>query len=248
MFIERNGDIPLFKQLKNILTRQIQDGEYTPGDLLPSETELIDQYSLSRTTVRRAIQSLVQESFAYTVHGKGTFVAETGLTQYLNNLTSFSQGVQERNMVPSRRILSLDRVQPDKHLATQLRIPPSETVIYLVRLLFADGEPVSLGKTYISLSSIAPYQDSITRVRLEECGLYTLLEEMGIQLSGGEQVVSAAAATSEQANLLDVEPDSPLLFSERISFKQGRIPVEFTEMWSRADKTRWRIALGPYPS
>lgn len=248
MVIDRNGDAPLFKQLKNILIHQIQDGEYSQGDLLPSETELIDQYSLSRTTIRRAIQALVQENYAYTVHGKGTFVTEAGLTQYLNNLTSFSQGVTERNMLPTRRILSLERTRPDKHLATRLHISPSETVIHISRLLLADGEPVSLGKTYISLSSIAPHQDMFTEKLLERCGLYAALENLGIHLTGGEQVVSAVAADKEQADLLAVEPGSPLLFSERISFTGDRIPIEYTEMWSRADKTRWRIALGPYTS
>jgi len=248
MVLDRNKDISLFGQLKNILIKQIDEAEYQPGDMLPSETELITKYSISRTTARKAAQALVQEGFAYTVHGKGTFVIETGLTQYLNNLTSFSHDVKQRGMTPGRKILSLERCIPDKKIAAKLRIPPSDEVFRIERLLLADKQPVSIGRSYIPLPSVAPNQGKFSLDVLNDVGLYALLESIGITLSFGEQVVSAVSANSEQALLLNVENNSPLLYSERLSFTDPSIPIEFSEMGGGADKTRWRIVLGPYDS
>ncbi len=243
--VSREGNTPLFFQLSDALTAQIQAGAYAPGDLLPSENDLIAQYSVSRTTVRRAIQELVNDGLAYTIHGKGTFVAERQLTQHLNRLTSFSHDVAQRGMQPSRRILQVDIQFPDQHLAAQLRISPSTTVIYLARLLLADGEPVSIGHTYLPTTVIAPHQGAFTKAALEQEGLYALLRRLGLELLGGEQIVSASAASAEEAQLLEVPPGSPLLSSERLAWAQRETPVEFTLMKSRSDKARWRIALAP---
>ena len=248
MIIERNGDVSLFKQLKNSLVKQIEEGNYVAGDMLPSEVELIQSYSVSRTTVRRAIQALVHDGIAYTVHGKGTFVAEPGMTQYLNNLTSFSHGVTERGMTPGQKILAFDPIRPTKYLASKLRISPSSILLFVDRLLLADGEPLSRGKTYLSLASIAPYQNEFTLEAFEDKGMYSLLESIGIRLRSGEQVVSAVVADQEMAELLNVPAGAPLLYSERLSKSDGNVPIEYTEMWLRGDKTRWRIALGPYIS
>jgi GntR family transcriptional regulator len=243
--ISREGKVALFFQLSDALTAQIQAGTYAPGDLLPSENDLIAEYSVSRTTVRRAIQELVSQGLVYTVHGKGTFVAERQLTQHLNRLTSFSHDVAQRGMTPSRRILRLETIQPDQHLAAKLRISPSTTVIYLARLLLADNQPVSVGYTYIPTTIIAPHHGALTEAALGEDGLYPLLKRLGLDLTGGEQIVSASAATAEEARLLEVAPGSPLLSSERLAWTHGTIPVEFTLMKSRSDKARWRIALAP---
>jgi GntR family transcriptional regulator len=243
--LSREGKVALFFQISDTLTEQIKSGTYAPGDLLPSENDLIAEYSVSRTTVRRAIQELVNHGLAYTIHGKGTFVAERQLTQHLNRLTSFSHDVAQRGMTPSRRILQVSSLQPDQHLAAKLRISPSTTVIYLARLLLADNEPVSVGYTYIPTTVIAPHHSALTEAALAAEGLYPLLRRLGLDLVGGEQIVSASAATPEEATLLEVPPDSPLLSSERLAWTHGLVPVEFTLMKSRSDKARWRIALAP---
>jgi GntR family transcriptional regulator len=243
--IARERKVALFYRLSDGLSAQIQAGTYAPGDLLPSENDLIAEYSVSRTTVRRAIQELVNNGLAYTIHGKGTFVAERQLTQHLNRLTSFSHDVAQRGMTPSRRILRVETRLPDQHLAARLRISPSTSVIYLSRLLLANGEPVSIGDTYIPATVVAPNQAALTEAALMAEGLYPLLKRLGLDLVGGEQIVSASTATEEEARLLEVAPGSPLLSSERLAWTHRLVPVEFTVMKSRSDKARWRVALAP---
>jgi len=245
MRVQRNGASPLFYQLYQRLKQEIEEGNYNPGDLLPSESSLIDQYSVSRTTVRKAVQKLAHEGFVYTVHGKGTYVSDAIITQDLPGLTSFSHDVDRKGMKPGRQVLQLETLVSSKDIASRLQISPSEQVLYVNRLLLADDEPVSLGFTYLPVSAIAPYQDQFTVEILEEKSLYTLMLEIGISLAGGEQLISATVADDEVAQLLNVSPGSALLSGERIALDDEKNPVEFTRILSRPEWQRWRIHLSP---
>ncbi len=244
--LEMDGDIPLFKQLRNVIINQINNSVYHPGDLIPSEVELMEKYSVSRTTVRSAIDALVRQGYVYKIHGKGTYLADPQVTQNLNNLTSFSQIFSHLGKEPKGQLLRLETGLPDKHLAAKLHISPTSEVIYLDRLLCADKMPVSYSKTCIAIDIIRPYKDQITAAAIKEHGLYKLLLQLGIKLTGGEHLVSAVSATKELAEMLEIEFADPLLFGELTSYTQSNIPVEYSSIWTRADITRWRIILGPF--
>ena len=246
MIIERNSDISLYRQLRNALIKKIKEGDYQPGDLLPSEAELIESMAVSRTTVRKAIQSLVQGGYAYTVHGKGTYVGDPHVTQQVNKLTSFSQDIDELGIVSSYRILRLETGEADISLAAKLKIPPSSNVIYIDRLLFAGDEPIALGKARISHPVVAPHADAFTADQLREGGLYDLFNKLGIPLVRGIQNVSATSASEAQAELLQVLPGAPLLYTERLTFTRDDVPLEYVETWSRADKNRLQISLAAF--
>lgn len=243
MRLNRSGTSPLFFQLYQHLKQRIEDRHYQPGDLLPSETSLIDQYSVSRTTVRKAVQKLVHEGFVYTVHGKGTFVADALITQDLPSLTSFSHDVDRKGREPGREVLQLETISSSKQIASKLQISPGEEVLHVNRLLFVDQEPVSLGYTYIPVSAIAPYQDEFSSQALENRSLYSLMIEVGISLAGGEQLISATVADDEAAEILDIPPGTALLSGERIAWDDDKNPVEFTNILSRPEWQRWRIHL-----
>src|SRR3989337_2794846 len=100
----------IYLKLKDSLANDIAQGKYQPGYILPSENDLIKTGSVSRITVRNAIKQLALEGLDYTLHGRGTFFSETKNTNYLPSLTSLSQDVLKRGMVPKTRVLNLDRV------------------------------------------------------------------------------------------------------------------------------------------
>jgi GntR family transcriptional regulator len=110
MQIDKKSPIPVYYQLKNIISKMIADGEYTEGSLIPSERELGDTLGISRMTVRQALNSLVNEGFLYREKGRGTFVARTKIEQ--KNIMSFSEIVAGRGMKPSAKLLYFEKEEP----------------------------------------------------------------------------------------------------------------------------------------
>jgi GntR family transcriptional regulator len=235
----------IYLQLKDALAQDIAQGKYQPGDILPSETALSKTWSVSRITVRNAIKLLAAEGLVYTLHGRGTFVSEQKITNYLPSLTSMSSDVAKKGMVPGSRVLHLEQIAADKTAAARLHLSPGDPVIYFVRITLADVKPIAMAYTYVSIAAVVPHQNQFTPEALENGSFYGLLEKIGVHLYGGTQSISAAGATPEQAEHLRVEIGSPLIESERVSFAHNKIPVEFTRMLARPDLIQWKVTLGP---
>ncbi len=110
--IYRNSPVPRYHQLKEILREKVSTEEWKPGDLIPSERELSETYSISRMTARQAITDLVNEGLFYREQGRGTFVADNRITQQLLQLTGFTKDIQARGQRPSTIVLSAACTQP----------------------------------------------------------------------------------------------------------------------------------------
>jgi GntR family transcriptional regulator len=236
---------PVFMELKSFLEEQIAQGVYQPGDLIPSETELMKAWSVSRITVRNAVRQLCSEGLVYTVHGRGTFVAEQKITNYLPSLTSLSADVRKKGMVPSRHVLKLEVIEADKDVATRLHISPGSQVIHFVRITLANKEPIAVAYTYISVPAVVPHQGKFTIETLENSSFYQLLGEIGVHLYGGTQTISASAAGRLEAEALKVNKGYPLIDSERVAFTRERKYVEYTRMLAKPDYIQWKVSLGP---
>lgn len=243
MHLQRTAPVSLAQQLEELLKNQIADGTFLSGTLLPSEQELIKSHAVSRTTVRTAIQRLCQEGFAYTIHGKGTFVSSERITDHLPSITSFFYDAAQRGMRPSHQVLRLETTTADNATSAILQIASGAPVIHLDRLMLANDEPVSLCYTYIPIAVVAPMQHLLHVEALERESLYDILRQAGIELDGGQQTISAVAATPEQAAHLRVAPGSALIDCERITHSHTQGRVEFTRILSRPDRTQWKVQL-----
>ena|SRR5690349_5861905 len=236
---------PVFMQLKSFLENEIAQGVYQPGDLIPSETELMKAWSVSRITVRNAVKQLNVEGLVYTVHGRGTFVAEQKITNYLPRLTSLSQDVMTKGMTPGRRVLLLETVEADKSIATRLHVSPGSQLIHFVRVTLADQNPIGVGYTYVPVQAVVPHQNKFTAETLENSSFYHLLAQIEIHLYGGVQTISAAGANTLEAEVLGVKEGYPLIDSERVAFTRERKYIEYTRMLAKPDYIQWKVALGP---
>ena len=236
---------PIYMQLKEAVAKDIAQGAFQPGDLLPSETEFMKTWSVSRITVRNAIKELSREGLVYTMHGKGTFVAEQKITNYLPSLTSLSHDVASKGLTPGSKVLTLESLEADKEVAAKLHIAPGSPVIHFIRVTMADNEPIAIGYTFISVAAIAPNQNVFTIASLESKSFYGMLNQIGVHLLGGIQSISASAADNDQAVILKVNAGSPLIDSERVAYTYDRVCVEFTKMLARPDRIQWKTTLGP---
>src|SRR6266513_39474 len=119
--IYRNSPLPRYYQLKEIMRERVQSDEWMPGDLIPSERELGEQYGISRMTARQAITELVNEGLFYREQGKGTFVSRHKITQQLIRLTGFTEDIRARGQRPGAKVLSARMVPADEATAEKLR-------------------------------------------------------------------------------------------------------------------------------
>ncbi|HLL79040.1 MAG TPA: GntR family transcriptional regulator [Ktedonobacteraceae bacterium] len=234
------GPIPLYHQLKQILRAEIERGAYQPGDQLPTESELIERYGVSRITVRQALDELEVEGLIVRRHGKGTYVAEKRVEQDLVRLTDFVEDMEMAGLAPSSRVLAFVREPASRAVAEALALLPGEEVTRVDRLRLANGRPIACDTTRLPLR----FGLLLAEDMLANETIYHILEtRYGIPVEEGTFHITAAAASPEQASLLEIEPHSALLLIERVSFTTGNVPVYVQQRYYRPDRVTYRVSL-----
>jgi GntR family transcriptional regulator len=233
--------VPKYFQLASILRQNIEEGEWAPRSPIPSERQLEVLYNISRTTIREAINSLVQQGYLYREHGRGTFVSPQKLQKGWMELTSFSEDLVKRGLVPGQIIRSLQLMQPPQRVLQRLELPAGSLVHRIERVRLADGTPIGLQTSYLSL---APGQE-ITMQEMEKAGsLYRILsEKFHIIPTEADETLEVTLATPEEAGLLQVATGAPLLLNERVLFSQERTPVEYVKILYRGDRYQYFVHL-----
>lgn len=215
---------PLYQQIKALLLQSLDQGEWKPGEAIPSEVDLAARFQVSQGTVRKAIDELAAENLLLRRQGKGTFVAthhEAKVRFRFLRLTSDTND----SMAPSSQILECRRVRSPADIAALLHMRTGEIVVNLRRLLSFEQAPTILDDIWLPGAVFKGLTvDSLAR---NKSPLYALFEsEYGVSMVRAEEKIKAVLATPEQAGLLDVALSEPLLHVERVSFTYGDRPVE----------------------
>jgi len=231
--IDRSSKLPLYHQLYEILRGHILGGEWQPGDMIPPESELIERYQVSRTTVRQVLDILAGEGLIEREQGRGTFVAHPTVEQGLVRIVNFTEDMRLRRCEPSSKVLFSGLVPAPQDIAEKLQIEPGEELARLERLRLADGEPMSVEESYL-VHRYCPHilQGDYVSNSLREA----LVRDHGIRWTHARQVIRAVLAPGNLAAMLEIRPRSALLFIERVSYSQPNIPVEFLRIYYRADR------------
>lgn len=218
---------PLYLQLQQLIRDAIATDVITRGDAIPAERDLAVEYGVSRITVRKAIEGLVEEGLLTRRRGAGTFVAGR-VEKNFSKLSSFSEDMVARGRVPSSAWISRAAgiVSPEESMA--LALSPSAPVYRFQRLRFADEVPMAL-----ELSTIAGF--CLPSVDAVDASLYTALTEAGHRPVRALQRLRAVPFGGDHARMLGVDPGSPGLLIERRAFLRDGRAVEFTRSYYRGD-------------
>lgn len=229
---------PLYDQLVDILTEKIEH-EYRPGDLMPSERELSERYSLSRTTVRLALQELERLGLVVRQHGRGTFVADrSAQTTNLMQTYSFTDQMREMGREPSTTILEFAEVEADKNLAEHMGCRIGDRIFKLKRLRSADGMPLMVERTYLPVRKFL----ALKRPMLEHKSLYAVMEKDYHEIIRvAEEEFFASIARPADARLLDIPENSPVLDLVRTTYNLGNEIIEYTLSVARADQFKYKV-------
>ena len=215
---------PLYRQIKTLITRSLQGGEWRPGEAIPSEVELASRYRVSQGTVRKAIDALADENLLVRRQGKGTFVATHAEEKTQFRFLRLTPDEGEAGGV-ERRFIDCRRLRAPADVARALALKAGDAVVHVRRLLSFHGRPV----VYDDIWLPGHLFKGLTAERLAAYRgpLYGLFEsEFGVRMIRADEKVRAAAADADSAPLLEVACGTPLLSVERLSFTYGDQPVE----------------------
>ncbi|KQN20593.1 GntR family transcriptional regulator [Sphingomonas sp. Leaf33] len=226
----RNGDsAPLYLQLQLLIRHGIESGLIRRGDAIPAERDLAQEYGVSRITVRKAIEGLVEEGLLTRRRGMGTFVAGTGrVEKSFSKLSSFSEDMIARGRVPSSSWVSRAAGTVDPEEAMALGMSPGEPVLRFNRIRYADDVPMAFEATTIAgycLPSVDAVGDS----------LYAALDAAGNRPVRALQRLRAVPFSTEHARMLNVDTGHPGLLIERRGFLRDGRAVEITRSYYRGD-------------
>lgn len=236
--------IPLYYQLENLLREKINSGAVAPGDRLPTESELIIEYGVSRITVRQALQALADDGLIERRQGRGTFVAErrtrkrkfAGVTHLTGSLDELIEMGRETPV----QLLEMNRVEADVHEAELLGLKKGEPVYRIKRLRLREGQPYSLILNYLP----AEIGARLTREELSHGVLLQILEtKFGLNLTEARQQITAELADPYVAQLLQIRVGSPLLSIERTVYDEGGRPIEYVHTLYRSDLYSYSVFL-----
>jgi GntR family transcriptional regulator len=225
--LDESSHVPLYQQLARALRHAIESRLWGPDDALPPERDLAAELSVSRITVRKAIDGLVTEGILTRRQGAGTFV-RARVEKNFSKLTSFSEDMRARGHNPRSVWLrrAAGAVTPEESLT--LRSSPGTPVFRFHRIRFADEAPMALEYATV-LAACLPRLDAV------ESSLYEALEKAGNRPVRALQRLRAVLFTQEQADLLQTQPREAGLLVERLGFLKDGTAVEFTQSYFRGD-------------
>ncbi|MEH7886368.1 GntR family transcriptional regulator [Bacillus sp. JJ1609] len=239
MQLDKNLKMPLYKQLKDALMEYIEEN-LKEGDALPIESEIEKLFGVSRITVRKTIEELVNEGVVTKTQGRGTFVQSKNIVQKAGNITSWTEEMRVKGKHTETKNMMIYEIEPSKKIAAELQLAKGEKVICLKRLRCADGEPISILINYFR----SKFTPGFMEKGLMKESLYEVLEEdYGIHLEQAHERIKARLSTDLEALELGISPDSAILHITRVSYLPDGTPFEMVEMANRSDRYEYDIDL-----
>ena len=219
--IDRTSPVPLYYQVAQELQRLIRSDTLPAGSKLTNEIAMADRLGVSRPTMRRAIQYLVDRGLLVRKRGVGTQVVRSQVSRSLE-LTSLYDDLAQAGREPRTQVLFAGSVEVDEKVTEALGLAPGTEVFQLRRLRFADDQPIALLTNYLPPDLLEA--DATT---FERTGLYDLIRAAGVHIRVADQTIGASNATAREAELLDEKRGAALLTMTRVAYDDTGRAIEY---------------------
>lgn len=232
--------LPLYGQIKDMLRKKILDGSYPPHSKLPSESELMETFDVSRITARQAINDLKKEGLVFTIQGKGSFVTKPKAVQDLARLEGFAEAMNSKGYETYSRLISAKEVLASSEVMRALQVGRDTTVIEIERARYLNRAPVSLDISYFPLDIGRRLLDE----DLETRDIFEILEnDYALPLGAADIVINAAVADEKEAGLLTIETGTPILRMERLTYTKDERPIDYEHLFYVGDAYQYRLRI-----
>lgn len=221
-----------YKQIEADLLRRIQDDQYPIGTLIPKELDLVEMYSVSRPTVRQAIQELVNKGYLEKKKRRGTLVKQKKIAQeFTHRLQSYSQEMGEKGLQPETRVLNLTEETANEEVQKHFEIEKGQKVYKLVRLRYANEEPIVFVTSYIPVD----VNSEFLKTDFETTSLYSLLKKSGYAVTRVRRKLEVAVADETIGDMLNVSEGAPIFYFHTQGITDKNRIVEYSISKYRGD-------------
>lgn len=228
--IDKHSSVPIYLQIEQILTDQIDKGILKPGESIPSEPSMCEQFGVSRMTARKAVDYLVRQGVVERIRGKGTFVCEhekqLKIALPLDKHLTSSEVADFLNSPITNQLLHLSKQPVAPEIAGILGVKAGEEVWYMKRLRLVGNTPFVFERTYMLAQ---PFSD-LTEDDLNK-SKYGYLAERGYAVGGSKKEIRAELPMQDVRELLGLRRDEPVLFARSVAFLDDKTPFEVSDIY-----------------
>lgn len=233
--VVRDTVVPLYMQIAEDIKSKIERKELAANSRIPTELELSDAYGVSRITIRKALELLVDDEILVRRQRIGTFVSDKKMSRSLNHFMGFSQSCELAGSVPGTKFLSAELVKARPSDVKALRIPEEDKVIRIRRLRYCNDVPVILEENHFPKKFAYLLAEDLNR------SLHQILQEHGIILNNGEKTIGVCYATKEEAEHLEIMEHEALIMSRDIAYDITGEPVYNGKEIVNAERYEYKI-------
>lgn len=216
------GTVPVYIKIHDEIKNEIEKGHWQVGDRLPAERDLALRFSVSRMTLRQAIQTLADEGILERKIGSGTYVASAKVQEKMTGTTSFTEIMRSQHKVPSSKTISYYVTTPSSSELERLKLKPDESIVRMERIRYADEVPICFEVAAIPTRLVKDYSKTdVTQ------SFYQTLEAHGLEIGHAEQTISATVASEKIADYLELKKGDAILRLRQITYATDGTPFEY---------------------
>ncbi|MDT7834540.1 GntR family transcriptional regulator [Aquabacterium sp. OR-4] len=233
------SSVPMHAQIREIIRRRVLDGSYAPHSQMPSESQMMAGFGVSRITIRQALGDLQKEGLIFKVPGKGSFVAKPKAFQNLSRLQGFGEAMSPAGYETFSQVLATRELPADEQVARRLQLKPGALVVQIQRLRYLNREPISVDVSWFPLA----IGRRLVTEDLPARDIFVILEnDHGLHLTHADVQIEAISADEGLARHLALPEGAPLLRIERLTFADER-PVDYEHLYYRGDAFQYRLRI-----
>ncbi|MBM3700201.1 MAG: GntR family transcriptional regulator [Actinobacteria bacterium] len=239
--IEKDSPIPYYYQIQQLIKKEILDGQWKPGEFMPSERELSESFNVSRVTIRQALDNLLLEGIIKKVKAKGTIVSKPKIEEQLfNKLIGTFQDLTEKGYRIKNKILGFSLEDPEEKEVLNLNLSSKDKVYRFERLRFIEDEPYHYSFSSIPQKLCPGFNAEFL---IKESMINMLDKHYGLRIYRLKRILEATIATPYDSKLFNTKVGSPVLLFYNTAFLKDNTPVEYTLNKIRGDMSRFEIDI-----
>ena len=235
---------PVYYQVQMALKKKIEEGQWLPGEKIPTEKNLAELYSFSTGTIKKAIINLVNDGYLYRVAGKGSFVKGTVLRR--NNLRYYRmlrhfQDNEEANL--TIKLLNLKKIEPGQEHIRCLNLRQNQKIYKMSRLFYCNNQPLIHSISYLPCNMFNQLE-KIPFAAFENAPIYTVLEDhYGVTTVHNKELFSSTTSDSNNAEVLNIEIGASLLLIEMLSYTYREKIYEYRKSYCITEKQKILVEI-----
>ena len=229
-----------YQEIEEILCKQITDGGYQVGDLIPKEIELAAKYQVSRPTISHAVQDLVNQGYLERRKHVGTIVRQTKIAQeFTHVIQSYDREMKQKGLTAQTQVLYFKKVKPTEDVKQALKLKENDEVYKLTRLRSADGNLNVVVTTYLPVKHLANFEEIDFSIQ----SLYQELRKRNLPVVHVKRKLEVKAANEITADLLDIKEQDPVFYFHTYGYTKNEVPIEYSIATYRGDENYFLIDL-----